>query len=195
MEWNTRLKIYCNLLSLTLITSYSFHQNSDFMYLTGWNEPDSICVLEPCGKMTLFVPPKIQHLEIWDGPRTGKIPLWLWSGIQGAKAYFGADDAQPIDRFPQFLKSNMHRPIYSNLESHTGFDTNLINFNSTHHKTSNKITPLSPGFNQHIYFNPIHPLIDPIKAIKSKKEIDILRTCGKISGRAFQDVRYFPLLW
>jgi Xaa-Pro aminopeptidase len=54
-------------------THYRFRQDSDFLYLTGFEEPDSIAVIkadqEP--KYTLFVRPRDPEREIWDGRRAG----------------------------------------------------------------------------------------------------------------------------
>ncbi|KAI8346437.1 peptidase M24, structural domain-containing protein [Mortierella sp. GBAus27b] len=68
---------------------YPFHQQTDFYYLCGFNEPDSALVLEkndsPRGyKMTMFVAPKDPKVEMWEGARTG---------LDAAKDIFGADEA------------------------------------------------------------------------------------------------------
>ena len=55
-------------------THYRFRQDSDFRYLTGFPEPDSIAVLAPGrpeGEYLLFVRPRDAAREIWDGYRAG----------------------------------------------------------------------------------------------------------------------------
>ena len=66
-------------------TNYRYRQNSDFFYLTGFEEPDAIAVIAPAGekKFTLFVRPRDPEREIWDGYR---------AGVEGA------DHAHPADR-------------------------------------------------------------------------------------------------
>lgn len=54
---------------------YVFRQNTDFLYLSGCLEPDSVLVMsvdanKNC-KSILFMRPKDKHSELWDGPRTG----------------------------------------------------------------------------------------------------------------------------
>src|SRR6185369_11636881 len=73
-------------------THYRFRQDSDFLYLTGFEEPDAIAVLKLEGdkKYTLFVRPRDPEREIWDGRR---------AGVEGAKSDFGAQEALPIDEF------------------------------------------------------------------------------------------------
>src|SRR5690348_6311718 len=57
----------------------TFHQNEEFYYVTGWNEPGAIMLLIPkaaspgqpqaLAEEVLYVPPRDPHLERWNGPR------------------------------------------------------------------------------------------------------------------------------
>jgi Xaa-Pro aminopeptidase len=68
---------------------HEYRQDSDFYYLTGLDEPESVMVLRSVGepKLTLFVRPRDPERETWDGPRLG---------VEGAKERLGADAAYPI---------------------------------------------------------------------------------------------------
>ncbi len=56
---------------------YPFRQNSDFMYLTGFDEPDSIAVIAPRLKgadaktpqFVVFLRPRNKEAQVWDGRR------------------------------------------------------------------------------------------------------------------------------
>lgn len=55
---------------------YVFRQNSDFLYLSGCLETDSVLVLCVSRNSTdhravMFVRERNAHSELWDGPRTG----------------------------------------------------------------------------------------------------------------------------
>ncbi|GAG31815.1 unnamed protein product, partial [marine sediment metagenome] len=54
---------------------FPFHQNSDFYYLTGFDEPSACAVLEKSGNgkfsYTLFCLPKNKEQERWQGYRAG----------------------------------------------------------------------------------------------------------------------------
>lgn len=56
---------------------YVFRQNTDFLYLTGCQEPESalIMVVRPDGTFhtLLFVRESNAHAELWEGPRTGML--------------------------------------------------------------------------------------------------------------------------
>ena len=70
-------------------TEYRFRQDSDFYYLTGFHEPDSIAVIAPAKdeRFTLFVRPRDPEKEVWTGRR---------AGVEGARERFGADAAFPV---------------------------------------------------------------------------------------------------
>lgn len=80
---------------------HAYRQDSDFYYLTGFDEPESVLVLtnqHPEHRAVLFVRPLNPEREIWDGPR---------AGVEGAVAEFGVDAAFPLselaERLPDYL--------------------------------------------------------------------------------------------
>jgi Xaa-Pro aminopeptidase len=77
-------------------TEYRFRQDSDFYYLTGFNEPEAIAVVAPSREQryTLFVRPRDREKETWTGRR---------AGVEGAKERHGADEAFPVEEFPAKL--------------------------------------------------------------------------------------------
>ena len=77
-------------------THYRYRQDSDFYYLTGFDEPEAIAIISPARaqKYTLFVRPRDPEREVWDGRR---------AGVEGAKNEYGADEAFPISEFAEKL--------------------------------------------------------------------------------------------
>src|SRR5579862_5029777 len=74
---------------------HEYRQDSDFFYLTGFDEPESVFVLDAVTrKTTLFVRARDRDREVWDGPR---------AGVDGAKANFGADNAFVIGELDEKL--------------------------------------------------------------------------------------------
>jgi Xaa-Pro aminopeptidase len=74
-------------------TNYRFRQDSDFYYLTGFEEPEAIAVIAPGHAehpYMLFVRPRDPEREIWDGRR---------SGLEGAQSEYGADAAFAVGEF------------------------------------------------------------------------------------------------
>ncbi|HEY5241671.1 MAG TPA: aminopeptidase P N-terminal domain-containing protein, partial [Polyangiaceae bacterium] len=79
---------------------HDYRQDSDFFYLTGFDEPESVLVLDAEDrKVTLFVRPRDRDREVWDGPR---------AGVDGAKA-LGADAsfvmAELDEKLPNLLQN------------------------------------------------------------------------------------------
>eukprot|EP01103_Thecamoeba_quadrilineata_P015299 TRINITY_DN4793_c0_g1_i2.p1 TRINITY_DN4793_c0_g1~~TRINITY_DN4793_c0_g1_i2.p1 ORF type:complete len:398 (+),score=35.59 TRINITY_DN4793_c0_g1_i2:173-1195(+) len=93
---------------------YTFRQNSDFLYLTGFQEPDALLVLRKFDKNNtkfyLYVPERNEHNELWNGPSCGP---------ERAVEIFGADEAFPANNdhlrnVNQMMKSTSKAFIDSN---------------------------------------------------------------------------------
>ena len=81
---------------------HAFRQDSDFWYLTGFDEPDAVALFlphQPEHPFVLFVAPRETKAEVWNGFR--------W-GCEGAVATFGACLAHPLaelaERLPGYLQ-------------------------------------------------------------------------------------------
>lgn len=89
---------------------YDYRQDSDFYYLTGFDEPNAALVLtgKDGGTLTMFVQPKDKTREIWDGPRLG---------VDAAKEHFGAacvfESSKLGEELPKLLLD--HYRIYARL--------------------------------------------------------------------------------
>jgi Xaa-Pro aminopeptidase len=100
---------------------HPYRQDSDFFYLSGLDEPESVLVLTVGEQrsLTLFVRTRNKDREIWDGPR---------AGVEGAATRFGADHAYPIEelakRLPELLKG--HERLYYRFGTHAEHDSCLI---------------------------------------------------------------------
>src|SRR6266853_517067 len=82
-------------------TNFVFRQDSDFYFLTGFDEPDAVAVINPAHakeRFVLFVRPRDREMEIWNGRR---------AGTEGAIATYGADAAYTIDRLDAKLREYM----------------------------------------------------------------------------------------
>ncbi|MCG3173921.1 MAG: Xaa-Pro aminopeptidase [Myxococcota bacterium] len=98
-------------------THYKFRQNSDLMYATGFNEPESAALLLNNGterKFILFTRPRDKEKETWNGRR---------AGVEGAVSVYKADEA--------FVITDLEAKLEELLRGHarffhtTGLDENL----------------------------------------------------------------------
>src|SRR6202050_205212 len=90
---------------------YVYRQDSDFYYLTGFAEPESIAVFapgHPDAEFVMFVLPHDKERETWTGRR---------AGIEGAMIDYGADKAYTTEEFerviPRYLDKaeRLHYPL------------------------------------------------------------------------------------
>lgn len=153
---------------------HRFRQNSDFMYLTGFREPDAVLVLMPGreqGEYVLFVRDKDPAREIWDGYRAGP---------DGAVEQFQADDAFPIDDIDDILPGLMEgrSRVYSQMGVDGDFDHQLMTWvNQIRAKVRTGAQPPED-------FSDMSHLLHDLRLFKSKQEIALMREAAKISARA-----------
>src|SRR5207237_6024845 len=69
---------------------YPYRQDSDFAYVTGFPEPEAVCVLAPDApeRFVLFVRPRDPEREQWVGAR---------AGVEGAVERYGANAAFTLE--------------------------------------------------------------------------------------------------
>lgn len=153
---------------------YAYRQNSDFYYLTGFNEPDAVMVLAPGrqdGEYLLFNRVRDRDREIWDGPRAGQ---------KGACKDFDADQSFPIHDFEKMLPELLlgRESIHYPLGLHREFDAVLMN-------GVNQVRALvRGGVPSPTEFCDIAPSIHEMRIFKSKDEIALMRKAAQISAKA-----------
>ncbi|KAF7331878.1 Methionine aminopeptidase [Mycena kentingensis (nom. inval.)] len=163
---------------------YKFRPESDFWYLTGFQEPDSAVILEknstPRGyRMTLFSAGRDSAKEKWDGARTS---------FQDAHSLFRADDARSIDHLPSHLRSVISK--YSTIFVDTPATNNRKSKGS---KSLLEYLSSSLSRNDHESIldafsssrrKPLSPKVAQLRVIKSEAELRVMRRAASISGRA-----------
>jgi Xaa-Pro aminopeptidase len=152
---------------------FRFRQDSDFFYLTGFEEPDSIAVITPDRehKYTLFVRPRDKAQEIWVGRR---------AGVEGARTDHGADEAFPIAEFDQKLLDMLDgaERLYYRFGTYPHLDQKIIDAIS-----SVRILNRKPVQVPHTIIDPA-AIIHEMRVIKSDEEIDLMQTAADIAAEA-----------
>ena len=154
--------------------AHRYRQDSNFFYLTGFKEPESICVIAPDHsehKFVMFVRPRNREREIWTGKR---------AGVEGAKSDYGADAAYPLDELDKELPKYFENAekIYYTLGSGE--------------KTDKKAVELLKQFRGKRYGSGVGPvaIVDPaeivrnMRAIKDDHELKLMRKAADISAEA-----------
>ncbi|HAK53181.1 MAG TPA: Xaa-Pro aminopeptidase [Gammaproteobacteria bacterium] len=153
---------------------HRYRQDSDFHYLIGFDEPDSVFVLIPgreYGEAILFCREREHDHERWHGTVTGP---------ERAAELYGVDDAFPIDDIDDILPGLIEGRfrLYYAMGTHLKFDTRILSWvNSIGMDDREGTEP--PGeliqLGQYLHELRLH---------KSAKEIDILRHAAQISAAA-----------
>jgi len=153
---------------------YPFRQDSDFLYLTGFNEPDAVAVLlpgRPEGEFVLFCPEKDPAMERWTGIR---------AGIEGAVRDYGADQAFNLsDLDTEILKLLAGRStIHYRMGIDSDFDQQVMAWlNGLRRQGRNGVVPPSTFC---VLDNTLHNQ----RLIKSAEEIAMMRYAAQTSARA-----------
>jgi Xaa-Pro aminopeptidase len=147
---------------------YRFRQHTDFLYLTGYQEPDALALLSKTSntapiKFTMFVRPRDPNREMWDGPRTG---------VEGALSFIGADEAYPLSSLEERLES------YLRGKNHIFLDHTI------HPKTTDTI---ARSLKKSIKVQSPKGILQMQRLIKSATEISCMQRSTFISGQAFAD--------
>lgn len=160
---------------------YTYRQDSDFFYLTGFNEPDAVAILAPHHpehQFILFVQPKDPEKETWTG---------YLHGVEGAKEIFAADEAYSIqeldEKLPQYLEKAER--IYYHLGRDKTFNTNVLNhwqkLIATFPRRGTGPTALEDT----------NFILHPLRLLKTAAELDNIRQATAISAQAHNRAREF----
>ena len=155
-------------------TEHLFRQNSDFYYLTGFEEPNALLVLAPGrehGEVIMFCQEREAGLEQWTGERIGP---------DRASQMLGVDDGFPISDLPDILPGLLEgrERIYANLGEHPDLDRDLLGWvKGIRAKQVHGAMP--PG-----EFIVLSHLLHDLRLYKSAHELKLMRRAAAITAGA-----------
>ncbi len=153
---------------------HPYRQDSDFQYLTGFGEPESVAVLVPGREQAeyiLFVRERDPARETWDGRRAGP---------EGVLAAYDADDAFPISDLDEILPGLMENRarVFYTMGVHHEFDQRVLGWvNGLRSQTRfGKHPPLEIVALEHF--------LHDMRLFKSRGELTMMREAARIGARA-----------
>ena len=162
-------------------TEFEFHQDPDFLYLTGFHEPDAVAVIAPGhsdGDYTLFVRPRDLEMEAWNGYRVG---------TTGAAERFGADKAYEIGQLDEILTRLMiGREVIWYRTGNPHHDDRVAGIVAKARNHRERYGGTVPSA-----VRDITVLLAEMRLIKSREEIDILRRACELSARGHAEAMRF----
>lgn len=161
--------------------THPFRQDSDFHYLTGFHEPDAVCVLvpgHPDGPFHLFVRPRDPEMEIWTGYRVG---------VDGARERFSADAAYELSELDEVLPRLMQGrdTLFYRLgnEPHDSGMGRLLDKARSHHARFGSPVPLA--------IHDVSVVLAELRLRKSVSEIESLRAACELSTDGHREAMRF----
>lgn len=154
-------------------TEYSYRQNSDFYYLSGFNEDNSVLVLiktPTSSKTILFVEAHNVEHALWNGARLG---------VEGAREKFSVEEVHDIAVYGEMIKEILreHINLYIDLYSDSSRLSEAKNAAQSLHSTR--------GVKRHIRsIRDVTYLIRTLRLIKSPEEIETIKKAISITTEA-----------
>ncbi|MEK6288780.1 MAG: aminopeptidase P N-terminal domain-containing protein [Acidobacteriota bacterium] len=150
---------------------HEYRQDTDFYYLTGFEEPNAVAVLAPNHpehKFVLFVQPKDREREVWTGWRSGE---------EGAKREYGADAAFTMDKLDEELPKLAEKAdrIYYRFGGDPSFDERLIGLMRRFQRQRQR-----EGTGPNSVIDPAE-LLHEMRLIKTPDELELLRRAVDIT--------------
>jgi Xaa-Pro aminopeptidase len=149
---------------------YDYRQDSDFHYMTGFEEPESVAVLVPGraqAEYLLFVRDRDPARETWDGRRAGPA---------GATRDFGADDAFPIADIDEILPGLLENRarVYYAMGVHPEFDQRVVGWVNGLRATARH------GRHPPQELVALDHVLHDMRLFKSRAELEIMRQSARI---------------
>ena len=156
---------------------YHFRQDSDFYYLSGFNEPDAVLVIIPGrahGETILFCRERDPAKEMWDG---------YIMGPDRVNALTGIDDAFPISDIDDILPGMIEGTdkVFYSMGLNAQFDTKVMEWiNIIRSKIRSGAHP--PG-----EFVALEHALHELRLYKSASEIKLMAEAAEISAKAHME--------
>lgn len=153
---------------------YAYRQDSDFFYLTGFNEPESVAVLVPGreqAEFILFVRDRDPERETWDGKRAGPA---------GATRRYGADDAFPIADIDEILPGLLENRarVYYPMGAYADFDVRMRGW------VNGLRARAKHGKHAPYEFVALQHVLHDMRLYKSRGELGLMHESALIASRA-----------
>ena len=155
---------------------YPYRQDSDFLYLTGFREHDSMLVLIPDsgdGKSILFCRERDPDREMWDGRMVG---------LEVAVTEYGMDEAYDFQQMEARLRDLLHDTgrIYYDLGRNPMFDQRLIGWLNEFRGEARKT------FHAPEEIHALDHMLHDMRVYKSRQELSAMKRSAKVAIEAHQ---------
>ncbi len=154
--------------------NYPFRQDSDFYYLTGFNEPDSLAVFIPereQGEYILFCREFDEKKALWEGAH---------AGLEGATTHYAADDSFPIEDLNDILPGMLENKskVFYPMGRDSDLDHKLLDW-INHIRRQSRTGVTAPG-----ELVSLEHIVHEMRLFKSAAELKLMRRAATVSAAA-----------
>lgn len=153
---------------------YPYRQDSDFYYLTGFNEAESLAVFIPGrekGEYVLFCREFDEKKALWEGAD---------AGLEGATKHYEADDSFPIDDMDDILPGMLENKskVFYPMGKDSDLDHKLMEWiNNIRKQTRSGVA--APG-----ELVSLEHILHEMRLFKSVEELKLMRRAAEVSAKA-----------
>ncbi|MCB1757045.1 MAG: Xaa-Pro aminopeptidase [Gammaproteobacteria bacterium] len=156
-------------------SEYPYRQHSDFYYLSGFEEPDSVIVLIPGrahAEFILFCRERDPLQETWHGRRLG---------VERAPEALGVDDAFPIGDIDEIMPGLIEgrERIYYTIGLDSAFDSKVLGWINRVRATVRSGGGHVPG-----EFVDLDYHLHEMRLFKSRSELNLMRRAARVTAMA-----------
>lgn len=153
---------------------YPYRQDSDFYYLTGFEESGALAVFVPGrrpAEYILFCREMDETMALWIGRN---------AGLKGAREEFGADDAFPIDDVDDILPGLMENrdKVFYPMGRDNHLDQQLLDY------VRQLRDQVRSGVSAPMEFVSLEHLLHEMRLYKSPAEQNLMRKAAQVSAKA-----------
>ncbi len=153
---------------------YPYRQDSDFFYLTGFNEADSLAVFIPGreqGEYVLFCREFDEKKALWEGAH---------AGLEGATKHYEADDSFPIDDLDEILPGMLENKakVFYPMGKDSELDHKLLEW-INHIRRQSRSGVVAPG-----ELVSLEHVLHEMRLFTSAAELTLMRRAAEVSARA-----------
>lgn len=155
-------------------STYPYRPSSDVVYLSGFEEPETVLLFapgHPDGEFVMFVPPRDPERETWDGVRYG---------VEGATSVFGADAAFSIEEIDEVVPKYLagRQELHYAVGSDPRFDDRVTSWlNKLRHRRG--AAPAAPRA-----LVDVRDALHELRLRKSPAELETMRRAAEIASQA-----------
>ena len=179
---------------------YTYHQDPDFFYLTGYREPNAVLFIfkdkQTASNGTsydeiIFVQPRDEKKELWNGRRLG---------FNGVKSQLGLEQAfnnsefkkysVSFSKFDQILFTDFENDVRNESSDSSDLYDLIDQFKvKVNYPVKNKALGLNPEPpKNNLNTKDLYPIMGSLRGIKTKEEMELVRKAVQISCSGQREV-------